>query len=156
MTPNWLLKHLWCVSHTGERVLKKIKHIHIIYIKHPSVLKCTVGAQEKKNVSRIWSLVWLIKFQSHWFLQIRREGEKMIILEAKGPLHTQKITFQRQTSTSWPWPCRSPAPPTWAYRLCVGRFLSCQIKPGVHFMYPAQKMFDYPLNFVQFPKTHTE
>lgn len=37
------------MSHTGERVLKKIKHIHIIYIKHPSVLKCTVGAQEKKK-----------------------------------------------------------------------------------------------------------
>lgn len=39
---------------------------------------------------------------------------------------------------------------------CVGRFLSCQIKPGVQFMHPDQKTFDYPLIFVQFPKPETE
>lgn len=144
---------MWVI--TGERVLKKIKHIHIIYIKHPSVLKCTVGAQKKKDKSNMKSSL-ANKISIPLIPADQKGGEENDHLEAKGPLHTQKITSQRQTSTSWPWPCRSPAPPTWGYRLCVGRFLSCQIKPGVHFMYPAQKMFDYPLNFVQFPKTHTE
>lgn len=44
---------MWVI--TGERILKKIKHIHIIYIKHPSVLKCTVGAQKKKGKSNMKS-----------------------------------------------------------------------------------------------------
>lgn len=41
-------------------------------------------------------------------------------------------------------------------QIVCGKISRLSDKAGVHFMYPAQKMFDYPLIFVQFPKPRTE
>lgn len=88
------------------------------------------------------------KIQLHWFLQSRREEKEIIVLKAKETFYTQKMT-----SYTDPYQLPLTVQITSSFHLglqiACGRFLGCQIKPEVHFMYlPSSKDVWPPTHFL--------